>query len=150
MAEMNPMMMMMMMQQMNQGSGSNGAETGSSDFDPMMMMRMMNPEMFEEETEALWSDVIGVGSARLNGYDQAGILAVTLLPPTFTVDRVTLRLSCPAPIKLNPHEGHFKKIGDAFLGMHADDSIRKRWDEAKEDEPAMRQQKQQVEVMKNL
>lgn len=149
MADFNPMMMMMMMQQM-QGSGSNGAETDGSGFDPMMMMRMMNPEMFEDETEALWSDVIGVGSARLNGFDQAGILSIVLMPPTIAVERVTLRLNCPAPIKLNPHEGHFKKIGDQFLAWHADDTIRQKFDEAKEDEPEMKKQKQQVEIMKNL
>lgn len=129
--QMNPLMLMLMMQ--NQGGGSNGAESQSGD-QTEMMLRMMMPEMFETETNAVWSDGVTAGSARVGGTEGIGVIGLLLMPADDVIDRPTYRVTVHATIKLNDEERkeQLLKLGNAFIGWANDPKLDKRMETALE------------------
>ena len=115
---MEQMMPLLMMSQMGGAGGQSNGETPTGGPDMMdMMMRMMFPEMFEEETIPMWSSASAFGTRRRGGQDEIGVLELRLVPPTVTSPRASLRLICGGvPVLLRPDE--LKGIESFFASVN--------------------------------
>jgi hypothetical protein len=101
MEQLMPMLMMSQMSGKSSNEGNGASETGQMD----LMMRMMFPEMFEEEVIPIWSAATAFGTRRRQGQDEIGVLELRIVPPTTTSPRASLRLICGGvPILLRPDE----------------------------------------------
>ena len=114
--------MMMMMGQSSSGGGSAGESSIGTDSASMeMMMRLMAPDLFEEDTDALWEDGSTIGHARApSGETGIGILSLRLLPATMVSAKASLRLSTGGQIHCKPSE--LTKIGKWLLQVAKQDN----------------------------
>lgn len=111
---MEQMLPMMMMANMGSGGGeSSGGDGMNMDF----LLRMMMPELFEDEIIPMWSSATAFGTRRRQGQDEIGVLELRLVPPTPTTPRASLRLICGGvPVLLRPDE--LKEIEGFFTRLN--------------------------------
>jgi hypothetical protein len=85
------------------GGGGNGKGGGGQD---QMLMKMLFPDMFDDEEIPVWSEPVAIGSRRnQQGYDEAATLELRLTEPSAVAPKARLRLLAGGPpINIRPDE----------------------------------------------
>lgn len=70
------------------------------------MMKLVFPDLFDDERIPVWSEPVAFGSRRnQNGYDESATLEIALLEPTAQAPKARLRLTAGGPpINVRPDE----------------------------------------------
>lgn len=85
------------------GGGGNGEKGGGME---QAMMKMIFPDLFDDEVIAAWDEPVAIGSRRnAQGYDESATITLHLLEPTPTAPKARLRLLAGGPpINIRPDE----------------------------------------------
>jgi hypothetical protein len=85
------------------GGGGNGGNGGGME---QAMMKMLFPDLFDDEVIAAWDEPVAIGSRRnAQGYDESATITLHLLEPTPTAPKARLRLLAGGPpINIRPDE----------------------------------------------
>lgn len=113
MTMMNMLPLLMMANQSQGGSGSNGAESGSA-MDMDMLMRVLMPDMFEEDVEPISEDASILGHQR--GTDYVGMVQYRLLPPTLLNAQASLRVTIQGTLMVTDLT-QLKRVGSWFQSL---------------------------------
>jgi len=113
--------MLLPLMMMGSGSGS-GSTDGNSEAGPStdLMMRMLMPDLFEEDVTPIWSTGQIIGTARGSKDGDVGVVSLRLMPPTMVSSKASLRLSTSGQILCKPSE--LKAVGE-FLIAAADSYV---------------------------
>lgn len=127
----------------------NGQDSGSN-FNPqamMEMMRIMEPERFEEPLEAIWADGVTCGTRRTKEGVTAGVISLMVVKPTTLKPKASLVITTSGQIDAQPEV--LGQIGEFFTRLAKSKDVNNALEEAQKGE-AQAQQNKAIQQAANL